>query len=159
MAEPNIEPWLSGVVAQLARYPKEDAAIGALEILLFTGNLAPFMGWPAVTQYEREVRIGNGRCDFLLHHADRSVTLLEAKANGDRRAVVGGIGQLFLYEASLPRYVTGVRKALAVPGYGELDIAKACELAGVDYVPLGDVGARFAKYNAILANLRQSSHA
>lgn len=159
MDEPNIEPWLAGVVAQLGRFPKEDAAVGALEILLFTGKLAPFMSWPAITHYEREVRIGNGRCDFLLHHADRSVTLLEAKADGDRRAVVGGIGQLFLYEASLPRYVTSVRKALAVPGYGEPDILKACELAGVDYVPLGDVGSRFAKYSAILATLRQSSHA
>lgn len=155
----EIEAWLEGVVARLARYPKEDAAVGALEVLLFTGKLASFMGWPEVTLYERETRIGNGRCDYVLEHADGSLTLLEAKAEGDRRAIVAGIGQLFLYEASLPRYVRSVRKALATPGYGEADIAKACELAGVDFIPLGDVGSRFAKYNAILVNLRQSSHA
>jgi hypothetical protein len=154
MNNSDLEGWLSSVVKMLRRFPREEAAIGALEILLMTEKLHSFMGWPEIFRVEREVRIGNGRCDMVLTHVDGSRTLLEAKADGNTHSIVAGIGQLFLYEAAYQLPGLAIRKAIAVPGYGSSDVVRACGLAGVEYIPLGAVEQRAEKYERILTSLR-----
>ncbi len=157
MAKSDLEIWLEGVVRLLRTYPRESAVIGAIEVLLYAGKLHEHMGWPEIVQIAREVPIGSGRCDMVFIHADGSRTLLEAKALGRSRDIVTGIGQLFLYEASYTVPGMELRKVLAVPGYGDPEIARACLLAGVQYLTLGAVETRATRYEEILTRLRHAS--
>lgn len=143
----------------LRQQPREEAAIASILILLETEQLHRFMGWPAVRCWHREARIGHGRCDFVLEHADGSHTLLEAKAERDRTYIASAIGQLFLYHAGYTGRAPVVRKALAVPGYGDADVVAACALADVEFIPLGSLRERLQRYEQILAKVRQTTHA
>jgi len=156
MSQSTIEIWLDGILRKLRQQPREVAAVAAIEILLFTGKLHGFMGWPEIARVEREVKIGGGRCDMVLTHADRSRTLIEVKADGHARDVVCGIGQLFMYEAGYSLPGLQLRKVLAVPGYGDPEVVRACAMAGVEFLPLGSLEDRLPRYEQILTNLRQS---
>ena len=105
------------------------------------GAVLPVLAVP-VARIEREYRIaGRYFVDRALFHADGGVTLIEAKDGATPREVVAGIGQALIYKAALER--TGghprIDTALAVLHDPDEDIARACALAGVVYLPLGSV--------------------
>jgi len=104
---------------------------------------------PEVISAEAEFPVPRGRIDYLLIHADGSLTVCELKdgARG-KQHVLSGLGQCIGYAVQLGMANAGVptiRKALVFSSWGkpdeELLVVQACRGAGVIPVPMGSEAA------------------
>ena len=135
------------VVAQLVAdggaFRRAEAGVCQLiELLLQRGVFAGAAGLPEVLRWEREFPLPRGRVDFVLFHADGSITALEVKKAGDeRRELHGAIGQVISYGVQLgyARLPNAIRMMVAadVAGAESLLMSQACAAAGVPWLPLG----------------------
>lgn len=122
----------------------EDCAVLILRIALHLGEAEKLLGCPKIRSHRHEVTLGPGRVDVVLFHEDESITLVEVKGDTEVRQIVGGIGQLFLYEAHVPHSLPSlasvkIHKTIACtapPERAALAI-RACHIAGVHYACLG----------------------
>ena len=130
------EAFLSGVVRGLL---SADMA----HIRLFDGEV------PEIIRAEAEFPVPRGRVDYLLIHADGSLTVCELKdcAKG-KQHVLSGLGQCIAYAVQIGMANAGVpkiRKALVFSSWGrpeeELLVMDACRSAGVIAVPMGGEAA------------------
>lgn len=82
-----------------------------------------------------------GLVDRAVFHEDGRATLVEVKDAGPLRDIVAGIGQVVLYRALMERTTSfsPIAGVLAVLHDHDDDVARACEIAGVGYLPLGNV--------------------
>ena len=97
---------------------------------------------PPVQRIQREYPIdARWRVDFGIEHADRSLTLIEVKDSEPQRLVSAGIGQVLFYKSVIERSTSfsRIHPVLAVLHERDDDIGRACELAGVEYLPMGDI--------------------
>jgi hypothetical protein len=130
----------------LAATDNEQLAVLQLRILLLTGEMAKVFGVPVIESSRFEYRIpGVGFADLALFHPGGGLTLVEAKGPESPRTLVGGIGQLFMYEAGARRLLTKagrpppfVRRVLCAPVLAEhaFPVWAACQIAGVHFVHL-----------------------
>ncbi|MHB8915871.1 MAG: hypothetical protein ACYC4K_08680 [Thiobacillus sp.] len=122
----------------------EKAVILQIKILLIGGNFRRVFKVSRVDRYYFEYSVESGRIDLLVFHSDGGVSVIEAKAANGLVSIAAGIGQLFLYSASLlkklnkgaePKYIN---KILCAPLEAEksLEIMAACEMAGIRFVHL-----------------------
>ncbi|MCO7556186.1 PDDEXK family nuclease [Metapseudomonas otitidis] len=134
---------LSQLIANGGRFRSAEAGVCQLvELLLQQGVFAHAAELPAVLHWEREYPLPRGRADFVLFHADGSITVLEVKKAGDElRAIRGAIGQVMSYavQVGYARLPTAIRMMVAadVPGADSLLMSQACAAAGVQWLPLG----------------------
>lgn len=126
------EAFITGLVRNLL------ASSRASE-LLFDGAV------PEIIRVEPEFPVPRGKVDYVLFHADGSVTVCEVK-DGRRglQSVLAGVGQVLAYAAQVGMARAGfrsIRKALIFSSCQLLTedtlIIDSCEMAGVIAVPLG----------------------
>jgi hypothetical protein len=100
-----------------------------------------------------ELTIGSGRVDRAFFHKNGSLTLVEIKDCASQRQIVAGIGQVLVYSAMAERALSATRiiPVLAVLGEPDGDVKRACDLAGVEYIALGDV--RFLRFMSAVTHL------
>lgn len=137
----------AGALAQLissgGHFRHAEAGVCQLvELLLQQGVFAEAADLPAILHWEREYPLPRGRADFVLFHADGSITVLEVKKAGDeQRAILGAIGQVISYavQVGYARLPTAIRMMVAVDmvGADSLLMSQACAAAGVQWLPLG----------------------
>ncbi len=130
-----------GPLATMHRLNGESRGVAVLDTMLRVGMepVASAIGGD-VSEIHREYLInGRIRVDRATIHEDGRITLIEAKDGATPREVVHGIGQALHYKAVLERTSSFPRidAALAVLQDHDQDIARACALAGVIYLPLG----------------------
>lgn len=115
-----------------------------LRLMMAMGDLSSAIGVPAITGHRFEFSVGGGRIDLLLFHADKSMSIVEVKAENDVRIIIAGIGQLCLYAAKLPaklhkdqqpKTIRRILCASVAPGKGA-DIVNACRMAGCEFAYL-----------------------
>lgn len=134
---------LAQLVASGGRFRNAEAGVCQLvELLLQQGVFAEGADLPAILHWEREYPLPRGRADFVLFHADGSITVLEVKKAGDeQRAILGAIGQVISYAVQLgyARLPAAIRMMVAadVAGADSLLMSQACAAAGVQWLPLG----------------------
>ncbi|MDH0157344.1 hypothetical protein [Stutzerimonas stutzeri] len=130
------EAFVSGVVRGLL-------SGSSAHLSMFGGEV------PEVISAEAEFPVPRGRIDYLLIHADGSLTVCELKdgARG-KQHVLSGLGQCIGYAVQLGMANAGVptiRKALVFSSWGkpdeELLVVQACRDAGVIPVPMGSEAA------------------
>lgn len=124
-------------------FPKTEHGAESMAIALVRNKtLAKEMGWPEISDIERQVRIGRAICDIVLRHTDGSVTIIEVKNAGlGLRDYCTGIGQL-AYQAVMAAsdfQTYCVRQVLAMPGQFPVDVALACIAADVDMLPMPQI--------------------
>lgn len=121
------------------------------------GHVQKMLSCTKIQRYEFEFNVGHGRVDLALFHSDGGVSLVEIKGGHHARTVVGGIGQLFLYEAMYasfkpqakpPRYLN---KYLVAPigGYAAEIVGSACAKAGIvfiSYAPFSLIRAQRSEF-------------
>lgn len=120
----------------------EKAISDLIRIHLIFGHLEGLLGVAKIIRHRFEFSVNCGRIDLVLFHKDGGASLVEVKAGGELRSVVGGIGQLFLYEVSFREFMRKtkplkyINKILVSPLSPEksLPVMMACESAGVRYV-------------------------
>ena len=101
---------------------------------------------PEIIEAHAEFPVPRGRVDYLLIHADGSVTVCELKdGRKGRQHVLSGLGQCIAYSIQIGMANAGIpkiRKALVFSSWGrpdeELLVMDACRAAGVIPVPMGD---------------------
>ena len=126
------EAFLSGLFRSIL-------AAWKAEVQLFNGQV------PEIIRWDQEFALPGSRIDYLLTHADGSVTVCELKDGGlGKQAVLAGIGQLIGYAIQVGAANAGVskvRKALvftALPSTeDEIIVIDACVAANVIPVPMG----------------------
>ena len=100
------------------------------------------MGWPEISKIERQVRIGRSVADIVVHHADRSITIIEVKVAGlSLRDYCTGIGQLAYQSVmAMSDFQTfSVRRVLAMPGQFPVDVAIVCMAQNVGMLPMPSI--------------------
>lgn len=123
----------------------ERAATLMLRLVLACGDLPRMLKVPAIIGHRFEFSVGGGRIDLLLFHKDRSVSIVEVKAEFCMRVIAAGIGQLCMYAVTLPgklhksQQPPHIRRILCahVQPKKAGNIIAACKLAGVEfaYIP------------------------
>lgn len=122
----------------------EKSVMLMLELFLRMGDLERAINVPKITGYRFEFPVASGRIDLLLFHADKSMTIIEAKAEYSFPAIVAGIGQLCMYAVKLPAKLhkdqqpTFIRRLLCAhcPAEEASDLVHACKLAGCRFAYL-----------------------
>jgi hypothetical protein len=106
-----------------------------------------------VQQILPEYQLGRCRADRVLIHASGQMTIVEVKDCLPPQEIAKGIGQVLYYKALAEKTTSAgpIVPALAALVEGDEDIARACALAGVLFLPLGDL--RFMKTLSKLADL------
>lgn len=97
------------------------------------------MKWPAVTDINRQVKLGATIADIILSHVDGSFTIIEVKKAGlNIREYCTGVGQLCCQVVlAMSTFKTlRVRAVLALPGPVPPDIVLACFRANIEILPL-----------------------
>lgn len=126
------EAFVSGVVRVLL-------ASSNAHIKMFDGQV------PEIIEAFSEYPVPRGRIDYMLVHADGSITVCELKdgAKG-KQHVLSGLGQCIAYAIQIGMARAGIpkiRKALVFSSWGrpdeELIVIDACRAAGVIAVPMG----------------------
>lgn len=126
------EAFVSGVVRVLL-------ASSDAHIKMFDGQV------PEIIEAFAEYPVPRGRIDYLLIHADGSITVCELKdgAKG-KQHVLSGLGQCIAYAVQIGMARAGIpqiRKALVFSSWGRPDeesiVIDACRAAGVIAVPMG----------------------
>lgn len=137
------EDELRAIAVRLQRVTNsEETAILQLKLMLAHGQLAYVLDLPELVDARFEFPVPGGRLDLLLFHADDTLTVVEAKADGSNRDIAAGIGQLCVYASLLPGVLTrqpkSIRRLLCAPVEPEraVILMRACELAGVQFQPL-----------------------
>lgn len=126
------EAFVSGVVRGLL-------ASSDAHIKMFDGQV------PEIIEAIAEFPVPRGRADYLLIHADGSITVCELKdGSKGKQHVLSGLGQCIAYAVQIGMARAGVpriRKALVFSSWGrpeeELIVIDACRAAGVIAVPMG----------------------
>lgn len=126
------EAFISGVVRVLLS--SRDA-----HIKMFDGQVPPII--EAIPEYP----VPRGRVDYLIIHADGSLTVCELKdGSKGKQHVLSGLGQCIAYAVQIGMARAGIpqiRKALAFSSWGRPDeeilVIEACRAAGVIAVPMG----------------------
>lgn len=126
------EAFLSGVVRGLLASTDAHRKI-------FDGQV------PEIIEAFAEYPVPRGRVDYLLIHADGSITVCELKdGSKGKQHVLSGLGQCISYAIQIGMARAGiplVRKALVFSSWGrpdeELLVIEACRTAGVIAVPMG----------------------
>lgn len=137
----------------------EEAMALMLRLMLTFEDLEHAWSLPKVERHRFEFNLPGARIDLLLFHTDRSVSIVEAKAETDMRSTAAGIGQLCLYAALLPQVLIGdqspalVRRILCAPVEPEksLNLMRACEMAGVQFAHLPTFATFKARAEALRA--------
>lgn len=120
----------------------EKAISDLMRIHLIFGHLERVLGVSRIIRHRFEFSVNFGRIDLVLFHKDGGASLVEIKSDGELRSIVGGIGQLFLYESSFKDFMRKtkplkyINKILVSPLSPEksLPVMSACVAAGVKYV-------------------------
>ncbi len=100
---------------------------------------------PEIIDAIAEYPVPRGRVDYLLVHADGSLTVCELKdGSKGKQHVLSGLGQCIAYAVQIGMARAGIpliRKALVFSSWGrpeeEIIVIDACRAAGVIAVPMG----------------------
>ncbi len=129
-------------LARISALNGEQRAVAVFDTFLASGvdAITDVVG-DDVVRVAKEMRLDRGRVDRALFHQSGRLTLVEIKDSIAPREVVAGIGQVLFYAAVAERTTTAkeVVPVLAVLGERDVDVSRACSLAGVAYIPLGDI--------------------
>ena len=129
-------------LARVYRLNGEARGAATLDWMIGSGMepVKSFLG-PHVRSVVPEYQIDRWRVDRAAFHEGGRASLIEVKDGGSPRDAVAGIGQVLFYKAALERTSSfaPIVPALAVLAEHDVDLARACSLAGVEYLPLGDV--------------------
>ncbi len=131
-------------MAAAHRLNGEDRGVAVLDTMLRQRwePMATFIGADDITAIVPEYRLAQRwRVDRAVFHASGRLSLIEVKDGASPREIVAGIGQAVFYKAVAERTTSHspIVPALAVLQGPDEDIARACSLAGVEYLPLGDI--------------------
>lgn len=130
-------------LAAMHRKNGESRGVAVLDTMLHLGMepVASAVGNDIVAIKPEFAVAGRGRVDRAVEHQSGRLSIIEVKDSGSPREVVAGIGQVLFYKAMLERSSSWdpIVPMLAVLHERDEDIARACSLAGVTYLPLGDV--------------------
>lgn len=139
----------------------EAAVIQVLKnLILQAGQLEKTLNLPRIVWFEFEYPLPRGRADLVLFHHDGSITVVEAKQRLGLRDLLTGVGQLMSYSVQIGFSKTShtIRKILVAPMAATepeaLIALKACEEAGVRFVPMGDIRDHQESNNKILLSMR-----
>jgi hypothetical protein len=130
------EAFLSGVFRLLL-------ASSDAHLKIFDGQV------PEIIEAYAEYHVPRGRIDYLLIHADGSLTVCELKdGSKGKQHVLSGLGQCISYAIQIGMARAGIpliRKALVFSSWGRPDeeilVIDACRSAGVIAVPMGSEDA------------------
>jgi hypothetical protein len=119
----------------------ERSVMMMLKLMLACGDLSTALAVPPITGHRFEFTVPGGRIDLLLFHIDKSVTIVEAKAENGANTIAAGIGQLCIYAAALPSCIARngdvpvIRRVLCahVQPDKAVNLISACNMAGVKY--------------------------
>jgi hypothetical protein len=143
---------------------------GAMKVMLVASNphIHLFEGFvPEIIQWEPEFVVRRGRIDFMLYHADGSISVVELKdgSNG-LQSVLAGIGQIMGYAVQVGMNnpaISRMQKVLVFSACHTMAddqiIIDACEAAGVIPIPFGSEGAfRKATMDHLFRVLEEKKH-
>lgn len=89
-----------------------------------------------------KMSVGTGmRVDWAIEHTSGRLTLIEVRDSGSQREIAQGIGVLLLCRAVIERTASHgqVVHVLAALIDEDQDLRRACNLAGVGFLPMGSV--------------------
>lgn len=120
----------------------ENMVMTVLRMWAIFGQLEKMFQCGPVASTEFEAEIPGGRIDLLIHHQDGGITIVEAKAAATgARAIVGGAGQLMLYEQIIIKHArcqpAYINKWLVAPTASDDErdlIGAACDSAGIFFL-------------------------
>lgn len=124
----------------------EACIAGLLRLHCIFGHIQRMLRTSKIERYRFEFSVPCGRVDLVLFHSDGGISLVEAKGRNSVRDVVGGIGQLFLYESAIRSMfpsVGYVNRYLISPiqGGAAASVERACALAGVNFIQYAPMSA------------------
>lgn len=130
-------------LARIHRLNGEARGVATLDWKLLTGceHVAQLLG-AEVQAIHPEFQIsGRWRVDRAVTHTDGSISLIEVKDCCSPREIAVGIGQVLFYKACLERTTSfgPIRPCLAALIDEDQDLERACSLAGVTFIPLGNL--------------------
>lgn len=147
-AEENEDQLRAIVRAMKCAEYVEKSVIVMLKLFLLFGDLEKVLRVSKIHRHKFEFNVGGGRIDLILFHMDGGISIIEAKSEYDIRTIAAGIGQVCMYAAQLPSAIRKskppkyINRILTAPIEPErcTYLLKACEMAGVKFVPLPSIG-------------------
>jgi len=130
-------------LGEMAALTGERRAVAALDTMLLARwvTVTDIIGGDIKSIHPEFSINGKWRVDRAVKHHDGRITLIEVKDCFSPQNVAAGIGQVLYYKAMLERTSSHdpIVPALAVLQDPHPDISRACECAGVLYIPMGTV--------------------